>query len=63
VLARRLPGAYLPDVEAAFDDLAERGMLVRAADGRRLGLGPRAADLPAYASACEAIGLDEDEEG
>jgi hypothetical protein len=62
-LARRLPGAYLPDVEAAFDDLASRGMLVQGPAPAPWSPGPRAGDLPGYAAACEAFGLDDEEEG
>ena len=36
-LVRRLEGAHLPDVEALYDDLAERGVLVRGATN---GAGP-----------------------
>lgn len=62
-LARTLPGAYLPDVEAAYDDLAARGMLVRTPGAGPWAPGPRTADLAGYAAACSGSGLDENEEG
>jgi 1-acyl-sn-glycerol-3-phosphate acyltransferase len=62
-LAARLAGAYLPDVEAAYEDLAERGMLSRGREAAPWSRGPRAADLAGYAAACDAIALDEAEGG
>lgn len=62
-LARGLPGAYLPDVEAAYEDLAARGMLIRTPGAEAWSPGPGAADLAGYAAACAAPGLDESEEG
>jgi fatty acyl-CoA reductase len=59
-IAQRLPGSHLPDVEAAFRALAERGALTRGSDSARWARGPVAGALGAYADACEALGLDEE---
>ncbi len=46
-----MPDAYLPTIQAAFDDMVERGILVVGAGGRH-DWGPRAADLSAYREQC-----------
>lgn len=53
-LAPQLAGAYLPDVEAAYEALAERGMLARASESAPWAFGAGAGDLTDYAAACEA---------
>ncbi|MCL4686528.1 SDR family oxidoreductase [Myxococcota bacterium] len=60
-LARRLPAAHLPDLEALYEELAEGGLLVRADRGASWSFGPRAAELLRYAAACETIGLPVEE--
>jgi 1-acyl-sn-glycerol-3-phosphate acyltransferase len=54
VLARRLADAYLPDVEAAYEALAERGMLARRSESAPWSFGAAAGDLADYAAACAA---------
>jgi 1-acyl-sn-glycerol-3-phosphate acyltransferase len=61
-LARRLPDAHGPDLEALYEDLAERGMLTRADRKAAWSFGPNAGELAGYAAACELAGL-RDEEG
>ncbi|MDX1650652.1 MAG: 1-acyl-sn-glycerol-3-phosphate acyltransferase, partial [Myxococcota bacterium] len=46
-LVRRTPGVSLPDVEAAYEDLARRGVLRRRAEGGWR-WGPRAEELPRW---------------
>jgi hypothetical protein len=53
-LVRALPGAHLPDVEGACEDLLERGLLARTPDGGGLRFAARADELRAYAEACRA---------
>lgn len=49
--------AHLPDVEDAFEDLAERGILATDAEGRASRFGPRASEIGAYRDAClEGLG-------
>jgi alcohol-forming fatty acyl-CoA reductase len=52
-LVRQESEAHLPDLEAAFDDLRDRGIIVLAKD-RPGGFawGPNKEDLPAYRAAC-----------
>jgi len=52
-IAREHPGTHLPDLEAAYDDLCERGILTRREDGD-LAWGPRAAELGRYRARCES---------
>ena len=52
-IAREHPGTHLPDLEAAFDDLCERGVLSRT-DGGGFCWGPRAAELGRYRARCES---------
>jgi hypothetical protein len=49
-LLRRLPGSFLPDVEGALADLAERGVLACEGETYRWSNGPR--DLTEYKNAC-----------
>jgi hypothetical protein len=49
-LIRRLPGSFLPDVEGALQDLAERGVLACEGETYRWANGPR--DLTDYRNAC-----------
>jgi fatty acyl-CoA reductase len=52
--ARALPGAHLPDLEDAFEDLFERGILARETASSAPIFGPRALGLAAWRDACEA---------
>jgi len=61
-LVRELPGAWLPDVEAACQDLAGRGMLIPGAQSTWR-FGPRAGELAAYAEACARIAPGEEPAG
>lgn len=64
-LLRSLPDAHLPDLEALYEELTERGVLARGDGSDRRAVwhfGPRAAELAAYAAACEWTGLPEEEE-
>jgi hypothetical protein len=54
-VATHLGGAHLPDVEGAFEDLVERGGLVRGEDGAH-DWGSRAGALGDYADACRPEG-------
>lgn len=49
-LIRQLPGSFLPDVEGALQDLAERGVLACEGETYRWANGPR--DLTDYRNAC-----------
>lgn len=60
-LAQRLPDAHGPDLEALYDDLVERGMLVRADRHAAWSFGPNADELAGYVAACETSGLLEEE--
>jgi hypothetical protein len=51
-IAREHPDTHLPDLEAAYDDLCERGILARDAEGAWI-WGPRAAELGRYRARCE----------
>ncbi len=56
-----LEDVALPDVEGAFDDLGERGVLLRDESAGRWLWGPRADDVVPYAEACERISLGGEE--
>jgi nucleoside-diphosphate-sugar epimerase len=53
--ARALPGAHLPDLEDAFEDLFARGILAREAGISAPVFGPRALGLEAWREACERL--------
>ena len=61
MLAQRLPDAHGPDLEALYEDLTERGMLMRADRNAPWSFGPNADELAGYAAACETAGLSEEE--
>ena len=61
-LVRELPDAWLPEVEAACRDLAERGMLIPGAQSSWR-FGPRAGELAAYADACARSALGDEPAG
>jgi thioester reductase-like protein len=52
-VAREHPDTHLPDLEAAYDDLCERGVLTRR-DDSGFAWGPRAAELGRYRARCES---------
>lgn len=58
-VAWQLRDAHLPDVEGAFEDLAERGLLARDGAGRGWSWGPRAGELEAWAAQCERLEIEE----
>ena len=58
-LVRRLEGAHLPDIEGLYEDLAERGVLVRSDEERRWAWGPRADEIAGYAEACACVGAED----
>jgi len=60
-LAQQLPDAHGPDLEALYEDLTERGILMRADRHAPWSFGPNADELAAYAAACETAGLVEEE--
>ncbi len=61
MLAQQLPGAFGPDLEALYEDLTERGILMRADRRAPWSFGPNADELAGYAAACETEGLVEEE--
>jgi len=58
-VVRQLRDAHLPDVEGAFEDLAQRGMLERDEATGGYGWGARADELEAWAAQCERLEIEE----
>ena len=48
----RQPEAHLPTLEAAFEDLLQRGILVRAKESNNFAWGPKAEDISDYRALC-----------
>ncbi len=52
MLVRKVPTAHLPNIEACFQDLCERGILRRTAVNGEYDWGPKAHDIGEYEAAC-----------
>jgi 1-acyl-sn-glycerol-3-phosphate acyltransferase len=59
-VTRERTGAHRPDIEGAFEDLVERGALVRDAESGRHAFGPAATEIGSYAHLCARVdaGMD-----